>query len=212
MSKKKGNGCAVAAIVGAGVGLLLIVGVAVGGLGLYRAKRVQAEQMQMEAIQKMHDVEAVHSAMVGGQDLDRLNVSEADLPKYEVYKQGAPLSLELFAASQLDRGATQLAAETFRENIKGVEVTWRMRADNLVKSGSGVVGEFSVPYVFHRKIGRSTEHSELRIRCEFGEGSQDKLLEIRRGDWVWVRGWLSVERNSIKLEGARQVAKPVEEG
>jgi hypothetical protein len=134
-----------------------------------------------------------------------------EFPRFSPSDIGGELSAEHFIAIMENENSTQLTLQTFREAADGAAVNWRLRLDQLSASdGDEVEGRFTLPYrLVHRT--RSSMHSrgsEISVTCRFSVQNLERLLALRKGDWVRVQGHISFDGHGVKINEARLAEAP----
>lgn len=192
-TQKKGSGCGAVALVIVALALAGIVAVVMLFSFVFKKTKrvVTTERERIEARHK----EPV--ALRQGSDGNAfLKLRQDKLADYARYQAGVALDRDVFVSWSVDPLRTTLGMEAFRGKAEGAMVTWEIQAEDLTPSQDKVVGDFRIPYGFCNDDNQVNSVSSIQVRCEFGPGAGDALLAIRRGDWVNVRGRLSLKGNS----------------
>jgi hypothetical protein len=90
----------------------------------------------------------------------------------------------------------------------GLDVSWLLRIENVRSpvEDRPIEATFSMPYMITRgPHWRSS--SSISVQAEFPADAVDKLMAVRRGDWVTVAGKVRVEARGrgARIEAARLV-------
>lgn len=139
---------------------------------------------------------------------EAVDLSQDQLADYAAYQAGTALGRDVFIAWNVDRRRTTLGMETFREKAEGATVTWQLKVEDLSPGTETINGNFTIPY--HLTEGQTTTSSNLHIRCEFTKDARDPLLTVRRGDWVDIRGRLSLKGDGVVIREARLAGRDAE--
>ena len=124
-----------------------------------------------------------------------------DIPRFPPHTRGEELTREQFVALTIDEHATKLARKALQESANGTTVSWLLRTEDIFDSNGTLHGHFTLPHEIRE--GRSTRGSAITVNCEFAGESRESLLKVRRGDWVVVRGTLSLDGREVAIKEAR---------
>lgn len=192
MGQKQSSGCLTAIIV-----LAVVAGFGILGLvGLF--------YMRVGKVQKMEHAIAAeeHFSMVeDGEEKGLIVFPRNAIPHFPAHKAGEELSREQFVAFRIDDRSTALARQSFQESVQNTTVEWLLRTGDIKDENGIMHGEFSLPYQLRDKHSR--QGSSVNITVDFSGESRDRLLSIRRGDWVVVQGKLSVDQHHAAIREAR---------
>lgn len=199
--KKKMSGCGVAALIGSAVILGCIALVVFVFYGFFKIRKVEsAEKVAMAQSAAVRD-----SAIASMDEDGRLLYDESDWPVFEPLQPGDAVSRDHYLISTIDKTATELARESFRQRADGAPVEWKMKLSD-VRSGSGdeLVAEFTISYGI-RHVNGGGSYSQLKVVAVFDEDQRESLLKLRRGNWVTVNGKLSLTGNQPRIMDAKVV-------
>lgn len=201
MNDKKRGGCS-ALVVVLIIGLLFLGLIASAVFWLVGSRVAHRERETAE--QRRTEADAVAFASHSGDQQETVKLSADAYRRYSPTDFGGGLSREHFAALMADQNATELARETFTTNANGQTVRWLLKTTEVRETdGSGLlVADFSLPYHIQTSPG-SWAGSALSIRAEFPATERERLVTIRRNDWVTVEGRLELKGQAIKLLDAR---------
>ena len=209
MSKtgEKSGGCGWAIVV---VVVLLVVGAAGMGAVWLLYFNVRADGEARRHAEAIHHESAATVAELAApfDDGDAgMVVLELDsLGRYTPASVGEKLTREHFVAILGDDRATELARKAFAERADGEIVRWLLKTGEIEEEGAegAVVGTFFLPYRI-QSGPNSWSGSAVTLRAEFGAARRERLVEVRRGDWVTVEGRLKFARDHPRLIGAMLV-------
>jgi|GEM_PF-3588036 len=203
MNERKSNGCAIAAGVSALLVLMALAILVFGIRGCVSVVHDARHEARMEAREARE-----HARAVGVEPEDGVILFDDELPRPEPHRKGAPLARESWLAWSLDDRATQYAREAFREAADGSPVDWMLRTEEVFQSGGAEPrGMFGLPVRVERREGNSTrvESRTITVDVEFGSAKRERLMSVRKGDWVRVAGRLSVRGEELRIVDARIV-------
>jgi hypothetical protein len=207
MSETKRGGCSVWIIL-----LLLVVPVfcvMIPGLLWMKHSRSASHRAEQEA--EAARTRGIAFASSSGDEQESVTISPAQFGRYSPADFGSGLSREHFVALMADDHATELARQTFTRNANGQPIRWLLKTGDVEEeegNSGALVATFELPYRIQTGHG-SWSGSSLSIRAEFGADERERLLMLRRSDWVTVEGRLQLADNRIKLLEAR-IHPPVE--
>ena len=167
------------------VGIVFLMVLA--GIGLFRAFFLSPSRVDHPST-----VESVEGGPVVFQS--------GDLPRFPPHKSGQPVSREQYLTIMMDESATELARTTFRKSANESWVNWLLKADDIAERNGKTIGKFSLPYQIQH--GGGFRGSSLYVTVEFDDNDSDRLLQVRRGDWVHVEGELNFDKDSTLIKRA----------
>jgi hypothetical protein len=198
MNEKKLSGCGLAAILLAG-GLVVIL-----GLIILATVRWQTSRESRRGQAEVDRAGAIAFASQSDDKEESVVLDRDSFGRYSPAEFGSGLTREHFVALMADQNATELARQTFTRNASGQVVRWLLKTGDVKAAGESglLVAEFGLPYRI-QSGPNSWSGSSLTIRAEFPAAERDRLLALRRNDWVTVEGRLQLEQAEIKLLDAR---------
>jgi hypothetical protein len=196
MSEKKRSGCMTLVIV-------LVVGFVVFGLvtpGCWWLTS-RAKHQQSAAASR---AEGIAFTSKSGDKEESVVLTADSFGRYSPADFGSGLTREHFVALMADQNATNLARQTFTKQATGQVVRWLLKTGDVQEAdeAGGLMANFGLPYRIQTGPNGWTA-SSLTILAQFPAIERDRLLKLRRNDWVTVEGRLQLDSSEIKLLDAR---------
>jgi hypothetical protein len=200
MNDKKRSGCSALVIVLI-LGLLLL-GLIVSSIFWFMSARVSRDRAALEN-HRSH-AERIAFASESGDERESVKLSADSYPRYSAADLSAGLSREHFVALMADQNATELARQTFTATANGQTVRWLLKTSNVSQANDTgpILADFQLPYRIQTNP-QSWTGSSLSVRAEFPPSERERLVVVRRNDWVTVEGRLELKGQEIKLLDAR---------
>lgn len=206
MSETKRGGCSAWIIL-----LILVVPVLCVTIpGVFWMKHSRRASHRAEQAAEVARDRGIAFASSSDDQQESVTISPGQFGRYSPANFGSGLSREHFVALMADDHATELARQTFTRNADGQPVRWLLKTGDVEEDGDSgtLVATFELPYRIQTGPGRWSG-SSLSIRAEFAAAERQRLLMLRRSDWVTVEGRLQLADDRIKLLKAR-IYPPVE--
>lgn len=194
---KKGLGCGTVALAAVVVMIALIAGLSMLTVRVLKPTRAERVKVATRETSRSED--------------GRVILRQDELADYATYQTGAPLERDVFIAWQIDPRRTTLSKDVFTEKVEGAEVNWKLMADDITRNQNHIIGDFRIPCSILLPNGAGEQYQEVHVRCEFAEESRDALLSVRRGDWVGIRGRLSLKNGRTSILEARLHGRQAEQ-
>ena len=117
-------------------------------------------------------------------------VTAAALGHFSATDFGHGITREHYVAMMGDPEATELARQTFIKAATGQVVRWLLQLSNVKESNpsGALVADFLITYSI--QVQNGTDTSLLHVQAEFPATERERLLPLRRSDWVTIEGRL----------------------
>lgn len=195
MEKAKRSGCWFPVI----LGVVILAGLmAVPLLWFFRSASTR------KAAEQEHMREAFREASGNADERGSVTLTPESIASYSAADSVTGLTREHFVAMVADNNTTALARETFAKRANGQVVRWLLRISDVSEQSESprLIADFELPYrIMNGPHGWTG--SSIGIRAEFPEGERERLLKLRRGDWVTVEG--SLRLNDTQAAQAKLV-------
>ena len=200
VKEKKGTpGCAIAIIALCGLLILLFAASLLLTWVNYSSKQDEARAVET-ILQASEDVPAevaldpqTEAEKLGVDVILHANSSE----KLSLLEDGQQVERDYFLAWQKDEKLTKLSRQDFRDKANGSQVEWQLKLNELRETGQGLEGKFEVRYLLKEEYANRQMESfgKEYINVHFRDGQRDRLIELRKEDWVTIGGELELDIN-----------------